>query len=99
MLVHTVYFWLRDNLTDEERATFETGVRSLTTIGSIEAGYVGTPAATQKRPVIDDSYDFGLTVICADLAAHDAYQEDPVHIAFIESCAPFWTKVQVYDAD
>lgn len=99
MLIHTVFFWLRDDLTDDERATFEASVKTLTTISSIEAGYVGTPAATEDRPVIDSSYDYCLTVLCKDLAAHDIYQVDPIHLSFIETCAAFWTKVLVYDAD
>jgi hypothetical protein len=38
-------------------------------------------------------------VICKDLAAHDAYQVDPIHLAFIGSCKQFWARVQIYDAE
>jgi hypothetical protein len=50
MLVHTVYFWLKPELTDAERADFRKGVESLGTIPSVSAVYVGTPAATTPRP-------------------------------------------------
>lgn len=98
MLVHTVYFWLKPELTDAQRVEFRAGVESLGGIKAIEQIYVGTPAATQKRPVIDDSYSVALTVVCKDLAAHDAYQVDPLHLQFVERFKSYWTRVQIYDA-
>ena len=98
MLIHTVFFWLKPELTAAQRAEFSRGVESLGGIKSVERVYVGTPAATERRPIIDHTYDFALTVICRDVAAHDAYQVDPIHLAFVASCATFWTRVQIYDA-
>jgi hypothetical protein len=99
MLIHTVIFWLRENLEENERAAFLKGLESLKGIASAEAVYVGGPAATQKRPVIDDSYDYCLTVVLADLAAHDAYQDDPLHQDFLAQFAGTWDRVLIYDAD
>ena len=99
MLVHTVLFWLKDDLSDTQRSDFAAGLNSLTLIESAEAVYVGTPAATAERPVIDTSYDYCLTVIAKDVAAHDVYQIDPRHTAFIEQFKPYWTQVKIYDAD
>jgi hypothetical protein len=98
MLVHTVYFWLKPELTEAERADFRRGVETLGNITAVEQVYVGTPAATEKRPVIDDTYSVALTVVCKDVAAHDAYQVDPLHHAFINRFKTFWTRVQIYDA-
>ena len=98
MLVHTVYFWLRPDLTAAQIADFRRGVESLGTIKSVEKCYVGTPAKTEKRPIIDDSYSFGLTVVVTDVAGHDLYQVDPIHLKFIADFKSFWTKVQIYDA-
>ena len=99
MLVHTVYFWLKPELTPAQRADFRRGVESLGTIRSVEKAYVGTPAKTEKRPIIDDSYSVALTVVCRNLAAHDAYQADPIHDAFRKNFHPFWNRVQIYDAE
>jgi hypothetical protein len=99
MLVHTVYFWLRSDLSADQRAEFRRGVESLGGIPSVEKLYVGTPAATARRPLIDSSYSFALTVILKDVAAHDLYQTDPIHLAFIAACKPYWTRVQIYDAE
>ncbi|MDP3072153.1 MAG: Dabb family protein [Opitutaceae bacterium] len=99
MLVHTVYFWLKPELTAAQRADFRTGVESLGKIKAVEKLYVGVPAKTVKRPIIDDSYSVALTVVCRDLAAHDAYQIDPIHLEFINGFKTFWQKVQIYDAE
>lgn len=99
MLVHTVYFWLKPELTAQQRADFRKGVESLGGIKAVDKIYVGTPAKTEKRPIIDDSYAVALTVLCKDLAAHDAYQVDPIHLAFIEKFKSNWSRVQIYDAE
>jgi hypothetical protein len=98
MLIHTVFFWLKPELTTAQRAEFRREVEKLAGIKAVEKIYVGTPAATAKRPIIDDSYSVALTVLCRDVAAHDAYQVDPLHLAFVEKCKSMWTRVQIYDA-
>ncbi|MBL9190358.1 MAG: Dabb family protein [Opitutaceae bacterium] len=99
MLVHTVYFWLKPELTAAQRADFRKGVESLGKIKSVEKIYVGAPAKTVKRPIIEDSYSVALTVVCRDIAAHDAYQIDPIHLEFVNAFKTFWNKVQIYDAE
>ncbi len=99
MLVHTVYFWLKPELTAQQRADFRKGVESLSGIPAVDKLYVGTPAKTEKRPIIDASYSVALTVVCKDVAAHDAYQVDPIHLKFVNDFKTFWNKVQIYDAE
>jgi hypothetical protein len=99
MLVHTVFFWLKKDLTAEQVAEFRAGVDTLKNIGSAEAVYVGTPAKTAERPVIDNSYDICLTVLLQDIPAHDAYQAHPIHQEFIANFKDSWDAVKVYDAD
>lgn len=99
MLVHSVYFYLKPEITEAQRAEFRRGVESLAGVKSVEKIYVGKPAGVPKRPVLDDTYSFGLTVICKDVAALDAYQVDPIHQAFLNQFKSYWTRVQVYDAD
>ena len=98
MLVHTVLFWLKDELEEAQRATFQKGLESLKGIESVEAVYIGTPAETSERPVIDSSYDYCLTVLLPDMPAHDAYQIDPSHLEFIEKGKSLWEKVVIYDS-
>ncbi len=65
----------------------------------MEQVHVGTPAAVPDRPVVDQTFDVGLTVACTDVAAHNAYQADPIHRAFVAKFSSFWTRVQIYDAE
>ena len=97
MFVHAVYFWLNEGLSDSDRRAFEKGVRSLTTIDTVERGYVGVPADTD-RSIIDRTYSYALVQVFRDQAAHDAYQEHPVHDAFRRECTRYWRKVQIYDS-
>ena len=99
MLVHSVFFWLKPELTAEQRADFRKGVESLGTISSTDKVYVGVPAGVPDRPIIDKSFAIGLTVVCKDIAAHNAYQVDPIHLAFIERFKTYWSRVQIYDAE
>ena len=96
MLSHVVLFWLKPDLTAAQRAEFETRLRALGSIPGVTAFHVGTVASTD-RPVIDRTYSFGLNLIFPDMAAHDAYQVHPTHLAFVENCKAFWTKVLIYD--
>lgn len=98
MLVHTVFFWLKRDLDPSQRAAFRAGVDSLCDITCAEAVYVGTPAET-VRPIIDRTYDIGLTVVLKDLEAHDAYQVDPIHTEFVSEFGSYWERALIYDAD
>jgi len=97
MLIHTVYFWLKSGLTSAQQAEFRRGVESLGSIAHVDRVYLGPPASTPPRAVVDQSFSLGLTVICRDAAAHDAYQADPIHRAFVATCQHLWSRVQVYD--
>lgn len=98
MFVHSVYFWLKPDLSDADKAACLDGLRSLTTIGSVKQAFIGSPAATD-RPVIDRSYSCALIVMFDDKAGHDAYQDDPIHDRFREECAKYWDRVLIYDAE
>jgi hypothetical protein len=99
MLVHIVLFWLKPEVSASDKEAFFKGLESLKNIQVAEAVYVGCPAATAPRPVLDSTYTAMLTVCVKDVAAHDAYQADPLHKAFLEQNRHLWQRVQVYDAD
>ena len=97
MFIHSVYFWLADDLSEEKRAQFVEQARALTRIESVKHGWLGMPAPTD-RPIIERSYSYALTVVFDDQEAHDAYQVDPVHDRFRDDCGSFWKRVQIYDS-
>ena len=97
MFVHSVYFWLRDDLSPAGKDKFVAGIRSLATIDTVEQSFIGVPAGT-SREIIDQSYSYALVLGFADQAAHDAYQVHPVHDTFREQCGGSWKKIIIYDA-
>lgn len=98
MFVHIVNFWLKPDLSTEDRQKFVEGVSSLGTIEGLVTFNVGTPADTD-RPVIDKSYDYNLLTVFNNIEGHDKYQVDPIHHKFVEECKHLWDRVLIYDAE
>jgi hypothetical protein len=98
MFVHHVFFWLKEPGNQEAYNQLAEGLRQLSTIGTIRMVHIGKPAGTD-RDVIDTSYAFSLLTVFDSEADHDSYQEDPIHLKFIENCKHLWKKVQVYDSE
>ena len=96
MFHHLVFFYLRKDLTSAERAQFETKLRGLDKIKSISSCYIGRPTPSD-RPIVDTSYDYAEMFIFKSKAEHDAYQVDPIHVDFVQSCKAFWSSVKIYD--
>lgn len=96
-LVHTVFFWMKSDVTDAQKSEFLIGLRTLVEIDEIESSYVGVPADT-RRPVIDSSYSFSITLIFRTKSDQDAYQSHPNHLLFIDRYSDLWERVVVYDA-
>ena len=94
--IHTVFFWLNDSVTAEDKATFEEGLTELGTVPAILKSLYGIPAGT-PREVVDNSYDYALIVYFSDAESQDEYQVDPVHQEFVEKYNHLWDSVKVYD--
>jgi hypothetical protein len=99
MLVHSVYFWLRPELTHAQRARFRSEVGKLAAVRTVDKIFIGAPAGTPERGVTDKTFDVALTILFKNAAAHDAYQVDPVHVAFVEGNQASWVRVLVYDSE
>ena len=97
MLIHCVYFWFKPDADPSLVARFEHALARLSTIPHIQTAHFGRPEATPKRPVIDDSYAWGLIETFADLEAHERYQSHPIHEEFLREFSSSWEKVRVYD--
>ncbi|MGC4071874.1 MAG: Dabb family protein [Nibricoccus sp.] len=84
MIIHSVFFWLKPELTDAQRTGFVAAAETFRTIPSVQSLFVGRPAPIVPRPVVDGSYTFALSITFKDIAGHDAYQIDPTHRAFVD---------------
>ena len=98
MLVHHVFFWLKNSDSADDRAKLIEGLRSLKKIETVRQIHIGVPASTEKRPVVDNSYSVSELIFFDDVAGQNTYQDHPIHKKFVETCSPLWQKVVVYDA-
>lgn len=98
MLVHTVIFYAKPDATPAAIEQLKNDAQTLLSqIPTVRKIWTGRPAKTEPRPVIDQSYAVGLTVIFDDLAGHDVYQTHELHLKFIDRNKATWQRVQIYD--
>jgi hypothetical protein len=98
-MIHNVYFWLKKDLTPEQKHTFETELAHILEIDYLEHAFIGKPAQTQKRSVTDNTFDYSLMLHFKNMADHDYYQREcPKHMRFVDTCRTLWEKVIVYDS-
>jgi hypothetical protein len=98
MLIHHVFFWLKNPASKEDQAKLIEGVKSLSKIETVRQLHVGMPAETEKRPVVDNSYAVSELIFFDDLAGQSTYQDHPVHKKFVTDYSHLWEKVIVYDS-
>jgi hypothetical protein len=95
---HNVFFWLKEGLSKSALLEFEQGLDTLIKTSLVLHGYYGYPADT-NRAVVDNTYNYGLTLTFKDTADHNLYQADPIHLAFVDKNSAKWNRVQVYDIE
>lgn len=98
MVIHHVFFWLKNPSSKEDLDILLTGLQTLREIKTVRNIYIGVPAATEDRSVVEASYSASELLFFDDLAGQAAYQDDPIHQQFIADCSHLWNKVVVYDA-
>ena len=97
-LVHHVFFWLKNPGSVADRNKLVEGVKTLSKIETIRKLHVGTLASTEKRDVVDTSWDVSELMFFDDTAGQKVYQDHPIHQEFIKNYSHLWSKVVVYDA-
>lgn len=94
-MIHQVYFYLHD--IKQTDAFLTEAVPLLGQCENVKKFIAGTPADTEKREVVDHSWQVSCTLFFDSLEDQEAYQKDPLHLKFIEQYASFWKNVKVYD--
>nr|WP_256869385.1 Dabb family protein [Sphingobium lactosutens] len=98
-LVHHVFFWLKTPGSQADRDQLIAGLRMLKDIPIIRKLQIGVPAGTERRDVVDASYDVSELMHFNSATDQKAYQDHPIHQAFVKSCEHLWQKVLVYDME
>jgi hypothetical protein len=95
--VHHVFFWLKAPNNQSDRAELIKGLETLTSIGTIQKYHIGAPAPTH-RSVVERTYSVSWLCFFEDVNAEESYQNDPIHLDFVENHKHLWEKVVVYDS-
>jgi len=95
---HTVYFWLKNPDSQEDRKAFETSLkRFLDNSAYAKTKFIGKPPKA-SRDVVDGSFTYSLILTFESAEAQQEYQIEPPHKRFVEESEKLWTKVIVYDS-
>jgi hypothetical protein len=97
-LLHHVFFWLNNPNSEADKKQLIAGLKTLKGIPTIKQIHVGTLASTEKRDVVDTSWDVSELMFFDDEAGQKVYQDHPIHLEFVKNNAHLWKKVIVYDA-
>lgn len=90
-LVHHVHLWLKDKA---DKQKLIDGLNSLKAITHIRDIHIGVPLVAA-----DDSCDASLLILFNNQIELDAYNVDPIHVAFVEKVAkPICSRVVVQDS-
>jgi len=97
-LVHHVFFWLKNPASVADRDKLVAGLKTLAKIETIQEIHIGVLASTEKRDVVDTSWQVSELMFFSDLEGQATYQTHPIHQEFIKNYSSLWEKVIVYDA-
>jgi len=97
-LAHNVYFALKDNSEAARNKLLQACRKYLTPHPGIVFFACGVLAEELRRAVNDREFDVGLHIIFENQAAHDRYQDAPLHHQFVAENRDNWKKVRVFDS-
>jgi hypothetical protein len=99
MLQHNVYFYLNEDVSQEQKEQFEEGLRELLEIETIYKSELGIPGSTEDRDVTDHSFGYSIFTWFETMEDYNVYADHPDHLEFIDTYSELWSDVKVYDSE
>jgi hypothetical protein len=99
MFAHHVYFSLNDRTAEAKQKLVDDCKKYLTGHPGTLTFACGVPADGAYRSVNDRDFDVSLHMLFESKADHDAYQEAPRHLDFVNENRANWARVRVFDSD
>jgi hypothetical protein len=97
MFNHVVIFWTDPADAESVDKLIAGAEKYLKPIPGVLQFHVGRMVPS-PRPVVEQSYQVGLSILFADKKAQDDYQAHPLHVEFVEKVLkPIQKRVVVYD--
>ena len=97
-LVHNVFFTLSDNSPAAVQKMLDACKKYLTVQPGIVYFACGTRDPGLTRDVNVQDWHIGLHIVFTNRAAHDAYQNDAMHLRFVAENKANWKQVRVFDS-
>lgn len=97
-LTHHVFFWLNNPSSKEDLDKLLAGLQTLEKIETVRKIYIGVPASTEERDVVDASFSASELLFFDDATGQKIYQDHPIHKQFVKDYSHLWKKVIVYDS-
>ncbi|MBW3543243.1 MAG: Dabb family protein [Planctomycetes bacterium] len=98
LLAHNVYFTLQDASAEAVERMIAACHRYLKNHPGVVFYAAGGLEPELARPVNDRDFHVALHIVFRDRASHDAYQQSPEHVKFIEENRAGWQRVRVFDS-
>jgi hypothetical protein len=96
-LTHVVLCWMDSTVTETEIDHLIEETRTLQEIPGILSLSVGRPVPSE-RPIVDDSFSFGITMVFESKEKMNAYLAHEKHTSFVsQKVKPRLAKLLVYD--
>lgn len=96
-LRHQVFFWLKNPDSGDDKQELIKGLQTLAAIPVVKQLRIGVPATTEKRDVVDNSWQVSEMMLFDSLDDQKFYQEHPLHQEFVRVYSHLWKKVRVFD--
>ena len=97
-LAHNVFFKLKE-ATEANVASLVAACKKYLNVQPGIVFFAAGPICRElARDVNDQNWDVGLHLVFDSKLSHDNYQDDPMHIRFIEENKPGWALVRVFDS-
>ncbi len=97
LLVHHVFFYLKDPNNAQHEAQLLAGLEKLSKLPTVKLSHIGRPARTNGGD-IEKGYSVSWLCFFKNLIEEEIYQTDSEHLAFLEEIGPILEKRVVYDA-
>ncbi|HEY3487526.1 MAG TPA: Dabb family protein [Gammaproteobacteria bacterium] len=94
---HIVLVWLKPDTQPTTYQQILEASKALGAIGQIQELRIGK-SIPSERPIVDDSFSFGLYMRFETVEAMNAYLTDPRHVQFVDTLVkPNLEKLVIYD--
>ena len=96
---HMVFFTLKERTPEARQKLVDACQKYLKDHDGVIYFSAGVRAEEFTRDVNDKDFDVALHVVFKNKAAHDKYQDHPMHLKFSEENKANWAKVRVFDSN